>query len=145
MHRAALLAVALAACAPEPPPPAAAHAARALAPGELSDQTALLSLVLDADGARFDHAATRPFAFRRVAARVPGELSDHTLEVRYGPREPVRLPLALGHPTDRSAGAQSAWAGGGTIVRAPYFGPGTRYVLLGERGAEVLAELEVAE
>ncbi len=143
MPRYAWLLLALVACGAEPTTPAVATTPKALAPGDVAAETALLSLVLDADGARFDAVVTRAIAYRGAAARAPGEQPDHALEVHFGAREPLVLPLSLGHPTDVAGEASSVWAGGGTILRAPYFGAGTRYVLVGERGAERLAEHEV--
>lgn len=152
---------ALAACAPSAnaPPPPAASVEVALqepprpAPPPTADETALLSLVLPTEGAPyFDAARRRAIPFRlprssQASAAAPG---DFVLSVKApgqtdGPG--VRLPVSLGSPGPRVSPAAPVWAGGGTLLRAPCFGAGTRYELLKPKpsGDAVVASVEVRE
>ncbi|MCB9646433.1 MAG: hypothetical protein H6730_07505 [Deltaproteobacteria bacterium] len=141
-------AVLLAACAPEAEP-GVQTAPRALRHGALAAETALLSLVLTPDGkARFDAATRRPIAFAAPAeGGHAAHAADHLLEILHEGRPPVRIPVALGSALDPEDEARSPWAGGGTILRGPCFGPGTRYRLLSASAPDghALAEIEVRE
>lgn len=110
---------------------------------ELSRETVLLSLVLTPDGrASFDAVRRKPVSY--LGTRQPLEGADHVLEIRHAslPR-PIELPLVLGRPDEPEAPARHAWASGGTLVRAPSFGPGTRIALRDANGE--LAAVEVRE
>lgn len=131
-------------------PPALAQASRSLdepriEPGRkaLSAETVLLSLVLSPDGqASFQAARRRPIAY--LGSAVPVEGADHFLEIRHeGLPAPLRLPLVLGRPGEPEGPARHAWAGGGAVLRAPSFGPGTRIALMDQD--RELAVTEVRE
>jgi len=114
-------------------------------------ETALLSLVLSPDGkASFAAARRKPIAFpvsaAALRARTPG--TGWALEVHHPQlAQPLRLPVSLGTPGKSSAPAMDPWQGGGTVLRAPWFGAETRYELLavGEDGETRLAQVEVRE
>ncbi len=110
---------------------------------ELSRETVLLSLVLTPDGrASFDAVRRKPVSY--LGTRQPLEGADHTLEIRHASlARPIELPLVLGRPDEPEAPARHAWAAGGTVLRAPSFGPGTRIALRDANGE--LAAVEVRE
>ena len=80
--RYAWLLLALAACGAEPTTPAVATTPKALAPGDVAAETALLSLVLDADGARFDAVVTRPIAHRGQTPSLSSNARRNTAVAR---------------------------------------------------------------
>jgi hypothetical protein len=150
MLRFLLLALTLVACAPNPPDPLTNSGSSPLRPGAISGETALLSLVLSADGkAQFDEVRRRPFPFtlRPSEERHTVGATDYLVEVRHESHATVEIPVHLGRSTDAVAEARSPWAGGGTILRAPCYGPKTRYALkrAGAAGERALTEIEVLE
>lgn len=150
MLRFLLLTLALVACAPNPPETLTNSGSAALRPGAISGETALLSLVLGADGkAHFEEARRRPipYTLRLNEARHTLGAADHLVEVRHESHATVEVPVHLGRSSDGITEARSPWAGGGTILRAPCYGPKTRYALrrVGAVGERALTEIEVLE
>ncbi|MGC4123251.1 MAG: hypothetical protein QM765_53530 [Myxococcales bacterium] len=141
------------------PAPATSQAALVVAQPSVAPETALLSLVLPQEGRpMFDAVRRRAIAFhlprpvdgpRPTPQVVAGE--SHFLAVHHPSLPaPLELPVELGSPSaaaERTAPAAPVWQGGGTILRAPCFGVGTRYDLVSvtPAGTNVLAKAEVAE
>ena len=151
MHRFLLLFIISVACAREPTESPSRPSAQALAPtaprpGALAAETALLALVLSPDGtANFAEVQRRAISYSGPKSEPTHDAGDHVIEVSLEGRPTLRIPLQLGSPKDRLLAARSAWAGGGTVVRAPCYGPGTRFALRSTEhpDARVLTEIEL--
>ncbi len=120
----------------------------ALRPGAIAAETALLSLILTPDGAaRFAEVQRRPIAYSASKQTNNSSAGDHVVEVSVAGQVLARVPLRIGSARDPAGPAQSAWAGGATIVRAPSFGPETRFALRSTAHPDerILAEIGVEE
>lgn len=108
--------------------------------------TALLSLALYPDGTgRLLEGRVRPIPFTRYAAPHQAPRGDESwVLIATSAAGSAEIPLDLGSTQDPGGDVISQFRAGGTILRAPYFGARTRYVIR-RRNGPPLAELEVGE
>jgi hypothetical protein len=122
-------------CSRQSAPPAQPQSAHVDAlEDNASEQTALLTVDLHADGtAQLTGSVVKPFAYRRRHLTAPqqvGAEGGQWLEVRQGNGAPLAVPLELGARGEGGGDVVDRWEGGTVILRAPYLGAGTRFALV---------------